>query len=202
MWKLSRRSLQEFEKLLGDFHQLFSGCRCEGIQTEELLFRSINADPQAPSRAHWQEGGHDDEADIIIRDNGHVIPLQVKSGRERPRGKISLSGHRLGRFSGDVDEMSAYLNRPDAADIILLAYQRVDGEMGRRHIYKVGYLPIEMLRVVPENWLKSVSPKGAVTYRQINQRSIHMRIVERLSWQVWWEVPISLIEWEREMSFG
>ena len=94
------------------------------------------------------------------------------------------------------------MNRPDAADIILLAYQRVDGEMGRRHIYKVGYLPIEMLRVVPENWLKSVSPKGAVTYRQINQRSIHMRIVERLSWQVWWDVPISLIEWEREMSFG
>ncbi|MBC6442547.1 MAG: hypothetical protein GDA53_05365 [Rhodobacteraceae bacterium] len=131
MYRLTARMIRHLERDLKQYHALFTGGRCQGWEMEELLVRAIRADTGAGHHPMWKEAGHDDQADIRIRTNGMVWPVNVKSGKIRKSRKtgeesLTLSGHRLGRFQEDFGALTDYLNTP-AADIIAVPHETRKG---------------------------------------------------------------------------
>ena len=188
MYRMTPRMIQRFEQGLTKFHDLFSGGRCLGWQQEELLVAAIKGDTQAQHHVYWKEAGHDDKADIQVRTNGDVHPVQIKSGKVTG-GKLILSGHRLGRFKGDLEKISAYLNA-NSADIISVHYKKIDDKDGRTHQYTVSYVDVQHLTgLQADKWEK----KGA-SYKQTNPHGVDFSLTPSLSWQVWWDIPLSLVE--------
>lgn len=190
MYRLTPRMIQSFEHSLRRFHDLFSGGRCDGWQLEELLVKAIQSDMQSQHNVFWQGGSHDDKADMRVRTNGETHPLQIKSGRVQGKRdpKLVLSGHRLGRFSGDLAAITDYLNRR-TANIISVPYAQIDDDRGRQHIYTVSYVDIEHLQGVnAAAWTKS----GA-SWTQTNPSGVVLSLNPSMSWQVWWRIPVGLI---------
>ena len=190
MYRLTPRMIQSFEHSLRRFHDLFSGGRCDGWQLEELLVKAIQSDMPSQHSVFWQGGSHDDKADMRVRTNGETHPLQIKSGRVQGKRdpKLVLSGHRLGRFSGDFAAITDYLNRR-TANIISVPYAQIDDERGRQHIYTVSYVDIEHLQGVnAAAWTKS----GA-SWTQTNPSGVVLSLNPSMSWQVWWRIPVGLI---------
>ena len=190
MYRLTPRMLQDFERSLQRFHDLFSGGRCDGWQLEELLVKAIQSDMQSQNSVFWQGGSHDDKADMRVRTNGEIHPLQIKSGRVQGKRdpKLVLSGHRLGRFDGDLSAITDYLNR-GTANIVSVPYSQVDDERGREHRYTVSYVDAERLQGVnADAWIKS----GA-SFTQTNPSGVVLSLNPSMSWQVWWRIPVHLI---------
>ena len=190
MYRLTPRMLQNFERSLQRFHDLFSGGRCDGWQLEELLVKAIQSDMQSQHSVFWQGGSHDDKADMRVRTNGEIHPLQIKSGRVQGKRapKLVLSGHRLGRFSGDLSAITDYLNR-GTANIISVPYSQTDDERGRQHSYTVSYVDAERLQGVnAAEWIKS----GA-SFTQTNPSGVVLSLNPSMSWQIWWRIPVHLI---------
>lgn len=109
MYKLTARMLQNLNKGLTRFHELFDGGRCDGWGLEELIVKAIKSDTSAHHHVFWKEAGHDDKTDIIVRINGGEFPIQIKSGKIYSNGRLVLSGYRLGRFKGDFEKITDYL---------------------------------------------------------------------------------------------
>lgn len=195
MYRLTPRMLQHFEQQgLRKFHDLFSGGRCLGWQQEELIVAAIKADTQAQHHVLWKERGHDDKADIQVRTNGDVHALQIKSGeiiggRKGKEKKLKLSGHRHGRFEGDLQQITDYLNTR-TANIIAVPYEQTDNQQGRIHIYTVSYVDIRYLRELKaDEWERKKK-----IYVQTNAHGVEATLKPSLSWQVWWNVPMELVE--------
>lgn len=196
MYRLTPRMLQHFEQGLRRFHDLFSGGRCLGWQQEELIVGAIKADTQAQHHVFWKEGGHDDEADIQVRTNGDVHPLQIKSGKVSG-GKLALSGHRLGRFNGDLRRITDYLNA-NSANILTVPYEQIDDDNGRTHIYTVSYVDVHHLTGLrADKWVK----RGA-SYRQTNSYGVEFSLSPSMSWQIWWRVPLDKLTMDKEIRIG
>lgn len=182
--------LQDLESSMRKFHDLFGGGRCDGWQLEELLVRAIKSDTQAQHNVYWQEGGHDDKADMRVRTNGETHPLQIKSGRIQGKRepKLVLSGHRLTRFNGDFGYMTEYLNNR-TANILSVPYEQINDERGRRHIYTVSYVDVERLRGLDTDaWIMN-----GKSYIQTNPAGVVSSLTPSMSWQIWWRIPIRLI---------
>lgn len=79
MYQLTARMEQTLRQYLKKYHDLFDGGRCSGWELEELVFKSIQSDSTAGHHATWEEGGHDDEADIRVRVNGIVVVSETLS---------------------------------------------------------------------------------------------------------------------------
>ena len=193
MYRLTPRMLQRLKRDFKKYHELFSGDRCSGWELEELIVVAIRSDTQAHHHVVWREGGHDDMADIVVRTNGDMHPIQIKSGRIK-KDYLTLSGHRLGRFEGDLGKITSYLNKK-TANIMTIPYKKVDDKRGRKHIYQVSYVNIQHLTgLKSDRWQK---PK--TTYEQTNDSGVIFSLRPSMSWQIWWKIPIALIQQEREM---
>ena len=188
MYRLTPRMLQHFRQDLERYHALFSAGRCSGWELEELIFRAIQSDNNAQHHAFWKEAGHDDQADIRVRTNGETHLLQIKSGVIKA-GELELSGHRLGRFKGDLREITEYLNSRDA-EIISVPYRKVDDDSGRRHVYRVAYGDVEHLTGVNANDWES----AGTALRQTNEYGVRFSLHPTMSWQIWWRIPERLLE--------
>lgn len=197
MYRLTPRMVQYFKIYLNKYHDLLTGGRCSGWQLEELLTRAIRSDNSVAHHVKWKEGGHDDKADIIVTDNlGHSYPLEIKSGKIRPNlGKLEISGHRLGRFKGDMYEISDYLNSK-SSDIIAVPCRRIDDKHGRRYEYTIHYVDLKYIRSIsPSEWRQPTKSK----YTQVNQYGVEFSLHPTMSWQIWWRIPLKLIESESEI---
>lgn len=189
MYRLTPNMIQRLKRDLGQYHTLFSAGRCSGWELEELIHRAIQSDNVAQHHSRWKEAGHDTEADIDVWVNGHTYRLQIKSGQRDNQGTLNLSGHRLGRFHGDLDKISAYLNNRNM-EIVSVPYQKVEDDSGRRHCYQVCYIdPISFRGLKGDQWTK----KGA-QWRQTNEHGILFSLRPSMSWQIWWKIPAHLIE--------
>ena len=195
MYRLTPRMLQHFEQQgLQKFHDLFSGGRCAGWQQEELIVAAIKADTQAQHHVLWKERGHDDKADIQVKTNGETHPLQIKSGevkggRKGQAKKLVLSGHRLGRFDGDLPKITDYLNSRNA-NVIAVPYKKTDNQQGRTHTYTVSYVDIKYLKgLQADKWEQQKK-----RYEQTNAYDVEFSLNPSMSWQVWWRVPLELVE--------
>ena len=177
--------LQRLERDLRKYHELFSGGRCSGWEQEELVVAAIKSDTAAQHHVFWQEAGHDDKADIRVRTNGDEHPLQIKSGQVRA-GNLILSGHRLGRFGGVMEDITDYLNA-NSANLIAIPYKKLDDANGRQHIYQVSYVDVELLtELSADDW-----EIDGNNYEQVNGHGVGFSIRPAMSWQVWWKIPIS-----------
>ena len=168
-----------------------------GWELEELLVTAIQSDTQAQHNVFWQEAGHDDFADVRVRTNGDVFPLQIKSGQIKGRRNryLVLSGHRLGRFGGDMLQITRYLNSRNA-NIIAVPYRQVDDDRGRQHIYRVCYVDIRHITGLNvDSWVQETASK----YAQISNRGVIFSLHPSMSWQIWWRIPLDLIEMSHEM---
>lgn len=190
MYRLTPRMLQHFRHDLEKYHQLFTGGRCSGWELEELLVRAIKSDTQAAHHVRWKEAGHDDEADIVVRTNGDEHPIQVKSGKiQVKKNRLVLSGHRLGRFQEDLNQITEYLNSK-SANFISVPHRLIEDGRGRRHAYKLTYMDAEKLRgLAPGGWSKSGS-----AFKQENDFGVDFSLNPSMSWQVWWSIPMDLVE--------
>ncbi len=185
MYQLTPRMLQRFQSDLRKYHDLFSGGRCLGWEQEELLVNAIKSDTQVHHHVVWREKGHDDQADLRIKTNGTVHLVQVKSGEIRREASLILSGHRLGRFNGNLKDITAYLNGM-VSNILAVPYRKVDGERGREHIYRVCYVEIR--------YLTGLTPHGWNGLVQTNEYGVVSKIHPSMSWQIWWTIPLTLIK--------
>ena len=195
MYNLTPRMLQKLSEILVGFHQLFDGDRCSGWQLEEVFVQAIKSDTSAQHHiVDWREGGHDDKADIVVRINGTTYHVQIKSGKIS-QDKLTLSGHRLMRFKGDLGKITAYLNNPKA-DLIATPYKKIDDSDGRKHTYKICYVEqVKFTGLAVDKWKK----KGE-QYQQTNSEGVEFSLRPSMSWQVWWNIPISLIKVAKEIN--
>ena len=106
MYKLTDIMLQNFEKDLKKFHELFQGGRCQAWQLEELIAKAIRSDFKKSEQVIWNGNGHDIGHDISINSE---YKLQIKSGKIQ-KGFLILSGHRLTRFKEDLEKITSFLN--------------------------------------------------------------------------------------------
>lgn len=190
--------LQKFKSDLSTYHKLFTGDRCGGWELEELLANAIKSDTTTNDHVIWTEAGHDDNADIVVKRNDTKYPIQIKSGRIS-NDKLVLSGHRLGRFKGNMAEISDYINSRKA-NIISVPYKKIDDEKGRRHIYRLCYIPIEYLQGVSgKDWKKEPNRS---TYKATNKHGVQFSISPSMSWQIWWRIPTSILYLEEEFDAG
>ena len=204
MYRLTARMEQTLRQYLEKYHDLFDGGRRSGWELEELVFKAIQSDSTAGHHATWKEGGHDDEADIRVRVNGVVFPLQIKSGTikqvksdNEKTPHLVLSGHRMGRFKGDFGGMTEYLNE-ERADFLSIPYRKVDDHSGRHHIYQIVYVEGIYLRELnPAEWDKDKS-----SWKQINPNGVIFTVSPSMSWQVWWRIPLSLVNHSPEFIIG
>ena len=196
MYRLTPRMRQHFKQDLVKYHELFSGGRCKGWELEELIYRSIQSDNVAQHHALWREAGHDDKADITVRTNGEIHYLQIKSGSIKAE-YLTLSGHRLGRFNGDMQLITAYLNNI-SIELISVPYKKLDDEAGRHHMYQIAYIDSKFLR---DLCMKSWQEHGKA-WQQINKYGVVLSLRPSMSWQIWWKIPEKLIEITEEIVIG
>lgn len=136
--------------------------------------------------------GHDDKADAIIVLNGQRHAIQIKSGKTR-NDVLEISGHRLGRFEGNLDSITSYLNSMTST-IFSVSYERNEQE-GLIHNYCLRYIDINQLTGLNSNRWDAIEKKnksGISKYVQTNIHNVETRIHPSMSWQVWWKIPLSL----------
>lgn len=197
MYELTPRMFQHFTTMLRKYHELFDAGRCQGWEQEELIVKSIKADTTAQHHVRWTEAGHDDKNDIMIRTNGEFHALQIKSGQPK-NGNLTISGHRLDRFEGDLKLITDYLNRRDA-NVLSVMYRQENDQQGRRHIYQIAYVDVQHLLtgISSNSWEK----KGK-QYVQKNKSGITFSLRPSMSWQIWWSIPIRLLRLSDEIVIG
>ena len=204
MYQLTPRMQQALRQNLEKYHDLFDGGRCSGWELEELIYKSIQSDNTAGHHATWKEGGHDDQADIRVRINGAIYPLQIKSGEIKQiksdherKPHLVLSGHRMTRFKSDFRAITEYLNE-ERADFLSVPYRKVDDDAGRHHIYQIVYVEGMYLRQLnPDQW-----ERVGASWKQINSYGVIFTVSPSMSWQVWWRIPLSLVHHSPEFVIG
>ena len=77
MYKLTDIMLQNLEKDLRKFHELFQGGRCQAWQLEELIAKAIRSDFKKSEQVIWKGNGHDIGCDISVNNQ---YEMQIKSG--------------------------------------------------------------------------------------------------------------------------
>ena len=196
-YRLTPRMEQNLGKNLEKYHELFSGGRCSGWELEELIFKAIQSDNIAQHHAFWREGGHDDKADIEVRVGESIYYLQIKSGTIQKRGFLVLSGFRLGRFGGDLHQISEYLNST-RAEIVSVSYEKVDDDMGRKHIYQINYVDSFYLHDISASAWK----ESGKQWVQENRFGVKFSLRPSMSWQIWWSIPAELLSQSRKFVAG
>jgi hypothetical protein len=189
MYKLTDRMLQALEKDLRKFHELFQGGRCQAWQLEELIAKAIRSDFNKSERVVWKGNGHDIGCDILVNDN---IEIQIKSGAVDNK-YLTLSGHRLGRFKGNLQEITDFLNQ-NLYLLIAVPYYDKDCKLGKSHIYQIFYLDTKMLKLNDyKKWNEKKGKKGGISYYATNDFGVELSIHPTMSWQIWWNVPLDIL---------
>ena len=188
--------LQRIRGDLTKYHGMFMAGRCAGWELEELIVAAIKSDTRAQHHVWWKERGHDNKADVRVRTNGSEHAIQIKSG-QRSKGRLKLSGHRLGRFKEDWDAITQYLNAP-VAGIIAVPHRKIEGKQGRQHCYQVCYIDKTMLTGLDAGKWEEIGAR----YQQTNEYDVEFAVNPSMSWQVWWSIPNELIEETDEFVIG
>lgn len=191
MYRLTPRMRQILRRNLKDYHDLFSGGGCSGTCLEELIFQSIRLDHDAYHYPTWKQVGHDNEADICVTVNGETYPLDIKSGIVKG-GYLNLSGPRLGRFEGDLEQITAYLNNRKP-EVLSVSWHGAAEDSGR-YRYQIMYVDAAYLHDLnPSNW-KKIGRRS----EQENQYGVIFRLNPAMGWKLQWEVPEELVDISEE----
>jgi len=191
MYKLTDIMIQNLQNDLKTFHRLFRGGRCEAWQLEELIVRAIKSDHSKSESIAWNGRGHDVDKDIqITEENGKVNDIQIKSGKIE-KEKIVVSGHRTGRFKEDLNEIKEFLNS-NKYDTFLIPYREEVDKLGKRFIYQIFYADSNIFKIDNE-WEQKNSEKGTKTFFTQNSKGVKIFLRPSMSWQIWYEIPLSIL---------
>lgn len=184
MYKLTDIMLQNLEKDLKKFHELFQGGRCQAWQLEELIAKAIRSDFSKSEKVMWKGNGHDIGCDIIVND---TYEIQIKSGSIK-KANLLLSGHRLGRFKGNLENITDFLNK-NTYLLVAVPYSVTECQLGKSHYYQIFYLKHGLLKI--ENYRNWQEQKKNFHY--LNNQGVTFSIHPSMSWQIWWQIPISIL---------
>ena len=191
MYKLTYRMIQNFEKDLETFHILFHGGRCEAWQLEELIIKAIKSDHNKSERVEWFGRGHDVNKDVqIIEKNGKINDIQIKSGKIK-KSNMAVSGHRTGRFKGDLNKIKEFLNS-NIYDTFLTPCHEEEDKLGKRFIYQIFYTDSSIFKI-DNGWETKISKKGNKTFFTQNSKGVKIFLRPSMSWQIWYEIPLSIL---------
>lgn len=176
--------LQNLEKDLKKFHELFQGGRCQAWQLEELIAKAIRSDFSKSESVIWKGNGHDIGCDIVVNDKHEI---QIKSGTVNKNGLV-LSGHRLGRFKENFEEITKFLNQ-NTYLLVAVPYYEKECQLGKSHIYQIFYIDGQILKIDDhKKWQKNKSQ-----YHYTNQYGVNLSIKPSMSWQIWWNIPLECL---------
>ncbi|CAG8457266.1 2843_t:CDS:2 [Racocetra fulgida] len=95
---------------------------------------------------HFIGRGHDVDKDIRITEaNDKVNDIQIKSGKIK-KTSVVVSGHRTGRFEGDLDKIKEFLNS-NRYDTFLIPYREEVDKLGKRFIYQIFYADSNIFKI-------------------------------------------------------
>ena len=177
MYKLTNVMIQNLEKDLKKFHELFQGGRCQAWQLEELIARATRSDFSKSEKVIWKGNGHDIGCDIIVNDKHEI---QIKS-RAIKKDSLKLSGHRLGRFKQNFYEITNFLNK-NSYLLVAVPYFTKECKFGKSHIYQIFYIDDY------KKWQKKKS-----NYHHSNEYGVNFMISPSMSWQIWWSIPLGIL---------
>lgn len=184
MYKLTNKMIQNLEKDLIKFHELFSGGRCQAWQLEELIVRAIRSDHDKADSVFWKGNGHDIGSDIVVNKD---VSIQVKSGTIK-KNILSLSGHRMGRFDGDLKAITDFINENQYL-LVAVPYYSEEDDYGKSHVYQILYLETKLLGLGDyKKWTLD-----GKQYKAENEYGVRLFLRPSMSWQIWWELPIAQI---------
>ena len=122
---------------------------------------------------------------VQVRTNGDIHPIQIKSGKIDSKGRLVLSGYRMGTYKDDWSAITNYLESKQA-DLLSVAYEQINDDKGRQHIYKVSYIDAEILRDISADAWQKVGAQ----YKQANSKGVEFSVCPSMSWQIWWAIPL------------
>ena len=186
MINLYPRVTKSIKKNLDLHHQLYKKIRCKAEYLEELIVSSLRSNSFV---VDWDPASHDKEKDIVVNKTNKI---QIKSGTlQKRKNTITISGHRLGRFQGNLKEITDYLNS-SLSDIISVFNP---DKNSKKHLYTVAYISREILKGLHyDKW-----EKEKTSYRQTNVLGVEFSLRVSMSWQIWWEIPTRLIKIEENI---
>ncbi|CAG8810431.1 31541_t:CDS:2, partial [Racocetra persica] len=93
-----------------------------GVEINPEYIEAIKSDHSKSESVAWSGRGHDVDKDIRITEaNDKVNDIQIKSGKIK-KTSVVVSGHRTGRFAGDLDKIKEFLNS-NRYDTFLIPYR-------------------------------------------------------------------------------
>ena len=197
MYRLTPRMRQILRQNLKEYHDLFNSGGCSGRSLEELIFQSIRLDNDANHYATWKRIGHYNEADVCVTANGVTYPLDIKSGLLTGKYLIS-SGPRLGRFEGDFEQITAYLNSRKS-EILSVSYRGVveDREIAADY-GKCRYQIIYVAAACFHNLNPSCWEQVRKRWKQTNRYGVVFWLNPAMGWKLRWKVPEELLDMSEE----
>lgn len=180
------------DKFVG-FHGILPRSHLTGGYLEDAVASSLNIDPELRDKVDWYPGSHNPKSDIILNDKN--IGISVKSGTI-DKGFLKVSGNRLSKSNGDFNKINALLTEYVSDIMICFIYNNFK--------YSIYYVDREYF-VYPTsaNFWKPIMGKrnGVVSEYLYNSPSgIIVKILPKLSWQVWWNIPLELCRVGFEIS--
>ena len=196
MINLTPIMLQTLRTRFRQHHDLYpQGPRIQAGFLECLLADAMASDRNAGYGLTWRPETHDTEYDIVASGEAGSVPIQVKSGKVTGGGRLRLSGHRLGRFAGDLRAMTDEINA-NSTDIVSVSYDRRDEADGTHHDYGIRIVASEMLNGLDaDRWERNGS-----RYRQLNALGVIFALCPTMSWQIWWEIPLDSLRYVATIS--
>ena len=180
MINLSNNFINYLEENLTDHHKLYKKIRCKAENLEELIVRSLDS---SGYNVGWDPASHDKIKDIVVNNTNN---LSIKSGTFNKKKKsINISGHRLGSFKSNFKEITDYLNK--STDTISVYNP---SKNFKKHTYVISTISKEKFAGLKSDaWIK----KGAA-FNQTNAFNVKFSLRPTMSWQIWWEIPVSQAE--------
>jgi len=102
-----------------------------------------------------------------------------------------VSGHRTGRFKEDLNEIKEFLNS-NKYDTFLIPYREEVDELGKRFIYQIFYADSNIFKI-DNDWEQKNSEKGTKTFFTQNSKGVKIFLRPSMSWQIWYEIPLSIL---------
>jgi hypothetical protein len=190
-FELSDISIQNLTNNLNLFHQIFKKCICKGEYIEELFQQCLEQDPVLTGKVEWKYGSHKSKYDIKIPTD----QISIKSGTITEGNLVSISGHRLTKLNGDLNEINKTLKSNVSNLVICCNFIPVNGKKQ----YIIRYLDKEVFSYpkfgsewIPKSGKKNKSKSKITLYEWTSPNGIYMTITPSMSWQIWRNVPLLL----------
>lgn len=204
MYQLTSSMQHVLRRYLNQYHELFDSKGCSGLELEELIFKAIQSDRTSGLYATRREIRRSDQANIRVEVNGKMHLLQIRQGAIKRAGSgearkphLVILGPQLKHFKHDFEKITEHLNS-SSSDILSVLYRKLQDDEGGHHSYQFLYVENMYLgQLNPNQW-----ERAKLNWRQINPYGVIFTVRPSVNWQIWWRIPLSLVNQSEEFRIG